>query len=895
MNDNGMEKFLLSILFLLSVPLLYAEGGATVNNERRPLDEKAYGQWIYLQKEQISPDGKWVSYEQRNMDGVRRIVLCRQNIKDTISNGKNLNINSTSKYVYYDVIKGDSVRKRYIMNMETGNSFLVDSFNAMSFLPDNHVLLLKKPKDTLATKMTPKYGMSDVFIINLDLKDTICFPNVVSHRFSSDYSRMLMCCREDSLLKFSVYDMKSGERRYLRTGDSGFSFINADFSREMDRFALLKRYLTDKDTTFRIAIYDYAKMKEIASFGLDSDFMPSGFSELLSPLKFNYAGDALYFKLGRKLHPVKDTSGVKGVNVQIWKWNAPSIPVRQSPSPEVITKDVFCLYDMKKKKVIELSDADMPYFQFSEGEYEDYTLGFNSHKYQKSEEYEAGPRYDVYLVNLRDGSRKRFLEASYYIPSISYDKKYVSWFEPADSSWYVMNTATMEKRNITETVDDIFYNDELDMPMHAAPFGPLGWLDREDKFLVHSKHDVWMFDASGDEAPVCLTGGLGKETGISFRYIKPSKAQRYVSGKETAYFNAFQNSTKRSGYYAFYPDGNQKTGFSGEFRELVMGDCKYSSLAFSKDGNKCIWKKQTFTDYPEVYLSDEDFSDAVKLSESNPQQSEYIWGTSELVEWSTFNGRKLQGILCKPENFDPSRKYPMLVYFYEKRSDNLHRYNIPSPVSTVVNWSYCVSNGYIVFIPDVVFKDGDPGASSYDAVVSGVREMTDRYDFIDEERIGLSGHSWGGYQIAYLITKTDMFKAVVSGAPVSNMTSAYGGIRWETGKSRMFQYEHTQSRIGGTLWEKPMEYFRNSPIFYVPQINTPVLILHNDKDGSVPWEQGIEFFMALRRLDKPAWMLNYKGEGHKVQKWNNRMDYSRKVMGFYDYYLKGAEEPLWMK
>lgn len=217
----------------------------------------------------------------------------------------------------------------------------------------------------------------------------------------------------------------------------------------------------------------------------------------------------------------------------------------------------------------------------------------------------------------------------------------------------------------------------------------------------------------------------------------------------------------------------------------------------------------------------------------------------------------------------------MLVYFYEKRSDNLNRYNIPSPIATVINWSYCVSNGYLVFIPDVVFRKGEPGASSYDAVVSGVKSLIDRYDFIDKDRIALNGHSWGGYQIAFLVTRTNMFKAAVSGAPVVNMTSAYGGIRWESGKSRMFQYEQTQSRIGGTLWDKPAEFIRNSPLFFLPQVQTPVLIMHNDKDGSVMWEQGIEFFMALRRLDKPVWLFNYKGEGHHLKKWENRLDYSR--------------------
>jgi dipeptidyl aminopeptidase/acylaminoacyl peptidase len=180
-------------------------------------------------------------------------------------------------------------------------------------------------------------------------------------------------------------------------------------------------------------------------------------------------------------------------------------------------------------------------------------------------------------------------------------------------------------------------------------------------------------------------------------------------------------------------------------------------------------------------------------------------------------------------------------------------------------------------------------------VVSGTQALLDRYDFIDRNRLGLDGQSWGGYQIAWLVTRTNMFRCAYAGAPVSNMTSAYGGIRWESGMSRMFQYEKTQSRIGGTLWEKPMQYIENSPLFYVPKINTPLLLMHNDADGAVPWYQGIELFMALRRLEKPAWMLSYNDEAHNLVKRPNRKDLSIRKMQFFDHYLKDKDMPYWMK
>ena len=146
-----------------------------------------------------------------------------------------------------------------------------------------------------------------------------------------------------------------------------------------------------------------------------------------------------------------------------------------------------------------------------------------------------------------------------------------------------------------------------------------------------------------------------------------------------------------------------------------------------------------------------------------------------------------------------------------------------------------------------------------------------------------------------MITQTDKFKAAGAGAPVSNMTSAYGGIRWGSGITRQVQYEQGQSRIGKDLWSGYDLYIENSPIFFVPKVTTPVLIMHNDKDGAVPWYQGIEFFTALRRCGKIAWLLQYNDEEHNLVERKNTKDLSIRLSQFFDHYLKGAPMPKWMK
>jgi len=237
----------------------------------------------------------------------------------------------------------------------------------------------------------------------------------------------------------------------------------------------------------------------------------------------------------------------------------------------------------------------------------------------------------------------------------------------------------------------------------------------------------------------------------------------------------------------------------------------------------------------------------------------------------------------------------MIIYYYELNSENIHRHWTPRPTASIVFPTEYASGGYVIFIPDIRYQAGHPAQGAFDCIMSGTDHVLDKYKFIDSTRMGLQGQSWGGYQSAQLITMTKRFKAAMAGAPVSNMFSAYGGIRWGSGMSRQFQYEHTQSRIGATIWERPDLYILNSPIFSLPKVQTPLLIMHNDNDGAVPWYQGIELYMGLRRLKKPVWLLNYNGDDHNLMNEANRRDLSIRMREFFDFYLNNGEQPNWMK
>jgi dipeptidyl aminopeptidase/acylaminoacyl peptidase len=296
--------------------------------------------------------------------------------------------------------------------------------------------------------------------------------------------------------------------------------------------------------------------------------------------------------------------------------------------------------------------------------------------------------------------------------------------------------------------------------------------------------------------------------------------------------------------------------------------------------------------FPDLYVTNSNFDSPKKLTNIHPEIPEYNWGYTEMVKYTNSRGDTLQGYVIKPYDFDPNKKYPLFVYFYEKFSDRRHQFVSPKILHRPI-YPWYVSQGYCMFFPDIKFYDGVPGESGMDAVVAGCQKLIDD-GYIDKDKIALHGHSWSGYQSAFFATQTDFFTAVVTGAPVANMTSAYSGIRLGSGMARQFQYEQMQSRIGGNIIDSLDAYIANSPIFFADKMNTPMLIMFGDIDDAVPWQQGIELYLACRRFEKPCIMLQYEKEPHHLKKYPNKLDYTIKMKQFFDHYVLGKPAENWI-
>jgi dipeptidyl aminopeptidase/acylaminoacyl peptidase len=392
-------------------------------------------------------------------------------------------------------------------------------------------------------------------------------------------------------------------------------------------------------------------------------------------------------------------------------------------------------------------------------------------------------------------------------------------------------------------------------------------------------------DPAGVAAARNLTEGEGRRTGMTFRVVDLDRDEPGLDPAQPLYLRAVDTLTKATGYW------RDKLGVDAKPEKMVMADKALNGLQKARNAEQYLLTQSTYREFPDLWTGTSIASTA-KISNANPQESQYARGTVELVSWTNGDGVPLRGMLYKPENFDPSKQWPMVVYYYEKLTDGLHGYVAPTG-RNVVNPMVYNSLGYLVFEPDIIYTDGQPGPSAAKAIIPGVQALVAK-GFVDPKRIGITGQSWGGYQTAYLITVTNLFAAAVPNATVVNMTSAYGGIRWESGLARTFQYEHTQSRIGGSLWQYPERYMENSPLFRLDRVTTPVLFMANDNDGAVPWYQGIEFYVAMRRLQKEAYMVSYNGDGHNPTKTANQKDIDKKMLEFFGVKLLGQDPPSWM-
>ncbi|GMV22826.1 MAG: acylaminoacyl-peptidase [Acidimicrobiia bacterium] len=609
--------------------------------------------------------------------------------------------------------------------------------------------------------------------------------------------------------------------------------------------------------------------------------MPAGMVVHDSALRFSEDGSQLYLNTAPPPPPPADPNAKRPINVDVWNYLDGQLqPMQRVRATQERNRSYRAVWHVGDKRFVQLATPDMP--SVNPGTNTARAIGSSDLPYQQFVSWDQGYN-DVFLVDLKNGQRRKVLERTSQVPSLSPGGGYLTWFDEFAGHWFSYRISDGLKVNLTERLPVKFSQEDHDTPDQPGSYGLAGWTDNDRTIWLYDQFDIWEVRPDGTNARM-ITGGEGRTQQVVFRYRNLDSEQRTIPTSGPVLLSATDDRTKATGFY-------RVTSGSAP-QKVVMLDKAFGAVTKAKNADRLVFTLSRFEEFPNLWVSDGNFGNMQKVSDANPQQAEYNWGTSEIVEYINADGIKLRAILTKPENFDPTKKYPMMVYIYEQLSQGLHGYSAPN-VGTSVNVTRYVSNGYVVLRPDIIYSTGFPGEAAEKCVIPAVNTIVAE-GYIDPKRIGIQGHSWGGYQITHLITRTNMFAAVQAGASVSNMVSAYGGIRWGTGMVRQFQYEKTQSRIGAPPWDKTLEFIENSPIFWVEKVQTPYLSIHNDADDAVPWYQGIEFFVAMRRLGKEAYMFNYNGELHGLRNRDNMKHWTVHQDEFFDHYLLGKPKPDWM-
>ena len=751
----------------------------------------------------------------------------------------------------------------------------VFAYTTSSLLPDS----LRKELDEDANRLVVRrFASPDSFYLEgvMDFRVARDRPIVVAQRTAKDSTWT------DGILRIDPADL---EWQNLSTGPANYAGLNISYDGEHVAFLSSEKNDEHKQPPFQLHYWSAGSDSAYIVTGRDMAWLPRGYriSDDRRP-EFSADGQYLFFGTTPR-RPELDSTDLADelADVEVWTSEDPLLYTRQNNQLEQDRKFTYlAVYRTGIDEFDQLASTDYPESSRPEEGKGDYVMVYNDSPYAKQTMWEGGPAArDIVLVNLRTGERTPMVQGERGYYDWSPEGKYVSWYHPGDSVYRAYNVERNTLATLTSRDIGTFYDERNDQPNDPYPYGVAGWTEDDRAMVVYDRYDLWRLDPDGSDAPERLT--QGRERGVRYRYEDLDRERQAID--EPMVLTTQVDSTYYGGF-ALLEDG--------KLRQLASGPYVYNDFRRARQAERYVYTRESYTDYPNLQLTDALDGEATVISDANPQQSDFNWGTAEEYRWIDHEGRELRGILVKPEGFDSTRQYPLIVNFYERSSEGIFRHRTPVPGRSSINYPHYASRGYMIFNPDVVYREGYPGESAYNCVMSGISSLL-MHGYIDKDRIGLQGHSWGGYQAAYLATKTDLFAAIESGAPVVNMFSAYGGIRWGSGLSRQFQYERTQSRIGGTPWQYPLRYLENSPIFTTDKVNTPVLILHNDEDGAVPWYQGIEWFTALRRLGKPAWFLNYRGEPHWPVKTPNRADFQTRMAQFFDHYLLDQPMPVWME
>jgi dipeptidyl aminopeptidase/acylaminoacyl peptidase len=698
---------------------------------------------------------------------------------------------------------------------------------------------------------------------------------------------------------FHVYDVQRGTTTDVLTGAGRYRDVA--IARDGASVAFLSDVATyagdvPRDAAYvvdlRAAKFAARKVVDAGTAGLEANTAPNS----NGTLAFSRDGKRLF--LGTAAAPTPMPSGTpEPTKVELWTWRDDVLQSQQKHDAERERKRTYlAVYDLAAARFAQLGSTALR--DVARNENPDVALGSDERPYVRAGSWLGELPRDLYAVSLADG-RRTLLARRAAGGDLSPGGRYALTWDEASRHWVALRVADGKRVVLAPHAGVAFHNVDDDHPAPPPPYGSGGWLAGDRGVLLYDEYDVWLANPDTGDA-TNLTRGAGRRERTVYSPVQTDpEADAFAVGKPIL-LSLIDTRTYASGYARVDPAGGiPAVVFRAD--ELVNGsrsvfnaglhDLTLPPIA-AKHADRLVFSRESFREYRDLWATDTSFRHLDRVTSANLQQAKYRWGTERLISYTAADGTPLRAVMLVPDGVTRAKKAPLLVYFYETHSSTFHQFYTPQP-GTSPNIARYVSNGYVVVLPDIRYRTGHPGASALNCINAAV-DAALATGYVDPRRVGIAGHSWAAYQINYMITKTHRFRAVEAGAAVDDMFSAYSGIRLESGIVREAQYEHTQSRIGATPWDRPDLYLENSGLFGIKNITTPYLTVHNDLDGAVPQFQGIEFITAMRRLGKEAYLFAFDGEEHGLRQRENQKYWTVHLDEWFDHWLKDAPRPDWM-
>lgn len=865
---NGTMRCII-VLTILLISFI----GFSQSNPKKELTAADYHLWSSPWPKKLSENGKWVSF-----------LLYYKNSKDTlfVKNSK-----GTKTYSFPGISKGEFSGDSWFFCMTPKGELKITNLFASKeeILKEVDKYDLSADAKDLIILRKGTGGKKQLELRNLASNKSTVLDNIDIYSYNPKAETVAYTTRSGNTTTITLLNLRTKANAVISSTTDNCKYSNIVWQENGASIAFLKQPLDAAEKTVRTSVGYYTITEgKLTTFNpaVQHDF-PADMEIFSSPIaNLNIAKDGkrIFFKIKKTASPI-DTSQVQTWNaqdkalypakIQIDAWNS---------SPKVV------VWWPEEYRFNYITDNEFPKMMLSG----DQKHAFLFNPLQNEPQANLVAPLDIYMMDLTTGERKLVLKSQRTGggTSISIYEKHLVYFK--DRNWWTYDIRSGLHKNLTKDLGVSFSNRESDWPEESSPYGNPGWIEQDKTLFIYDKYDIWSIPLDGSTA-FRLTNGRGSKT--THRIVVQSEDQ---SRHKNNYDGTYKGLFKPSDRLLIKTEALEHTGYcfwdrKNGLQSLLDKKMSTSQFMVSEKNDAYVYVEQNFNTPPRILFKENRNSKEKVLFQSNPQHYKYNWGTSKLITYTNSKGTVLNGILCYPANYHADTKYPMVVYVYEKLSQNLYNYVNPSQNNdTGFNIANFTSKGYFVLLPDIVYGIGNPGPSATDCVVSATKKIIDT-ESIDSARIGLIGHSWGGYETDFIITQTNMFAAAVAGAAITNYVSSYLWIIPGSDQPNFFHAEYGQLRIGKSLYEDYAAYLRNSPIYHADKVNTPLLSWAGEQDSQVDHYQSIEFYLALRRLGKTNTMLLYPKENHTLSDPENKQHLTQSIEQWFDHYLKGDKKP----